>query len=248
MALDLVVDSLDAVPEAVRSLYVEADGKFKLDVSGVEDTRGLKSALEKERQAAKDAKRELEAERAKLAGADIEKLKALQSRYENDEEARLIADGKISDVIAKRTEKERAEWQRINAETQAKVEAAEAKAKAFQGRVLDDAIRAAASAAGLHKHAIEDALFRGRNLFTLDAEGNAVQLDDSGKPIIGKDGRTNYSPSEWLDSMKEQAPHWFPVNNSGSSGAGRGGKGSGKDFSHLPPVERLTAARAARKA
>ena len=62
MALKLTLDSLDGVDEAHKALYVEQDGKFKLAVDGLEDTSGLKSALEKERKARREAE-----QRAKLA-------------------------------------------------------------------------------------------------------------------------------------------------------------------------------------
>lgn len=53
MALELTVDNLENVQENLRNLYVEKDGKYQLDVSGIEDTGGLKSALDKEREAHK---------------------------------------------------------------------------------------------------------------------------------------------------------------------------------------------------
>lgn len=55
MALQLIVDSLEAVPAALHGEYAEKDGKFHLNVTGMEDTKGLKSALEKERTAHKAA-------------------------------------------------------------------------------------------------------------------------------------------------------------------------------------------------
>lgn len=61
MALQLTIDSLDSVDESVRSLYVADGEKFKLDVSGVEDTAGLKSALQKEREAARQATKQAHA-------------------------------------------------------------------------------------------------------------------------------------------------------------------------------------------
>ena len=51
MALKLTVDTLDGIDESHHALYAEKDGKFHLDVDGVEDTTGLKSALDKERKA-----------------------------------------------------------------------------------------------------------------------------------------------------------------------------------------------------
>ncbi len=252
MALELVVDTLEALPETVRSLYVAADGKFRLDVSGIEDTKGLKSALDKEREAAKEAtkaKKELE---TRFAGIDPEQVKALMSRFENDEEGKLIAAGKMDKVIENRTEKQRQEFARLMKESADKVAEADARAGKFSQRVLDNHIRAAAAKVGIHAHAVEDALYRGRNLFQLDENGDAVQISKDGQTIYGKDGKTPYTPAEWLESLKEIAPHWFPA---GASGGGSSGGNSGgnaptgktitrKQYEAMAPLEQRSAFKA----
>lgn len=60
MSLPAIVDHLEDLPEAARAFYVETeDGRFRLDAEGVEDVSGLKSALEKEREARKALKADL---------------------------------------------------------------------------------------------------------------------------------------------------------------------------------------------
>ena len=231
-ALPLSVDKLDTVPEAQRSLYVEKDGKHVLDVTGLEDTSGLKSALEKERQAVKDAKAAARALEAQFAGIDPVKVKEMMARLDQDGEAALIAAGKLDEVITKRTEKLRVELQKQVDAAHAEAKAAAGRAGKFSQRVLDNHIRAAAAKAGLHTHAVEDALFRARTMFTLTEDGDAVQLDADGKPVLGKDGKSNFTPAEWMESMKETAPHWFPAGSSGGGGAGSGsGAGGAKVIS-----------------
>jgi hypothetical protein len=244
-ALPLSVDKLDSVPEAQRSLYVEHEGKFRLDVEGLEDNSGLKSALQKERDAVKEAKRVAKEIEERYVGIDPAKVREMMSKLDQDGEAALIAAGKIDEVIAKRTEKFKTETQRRIDEAVANATAAAGRAKKFEQRVLDNHIRQAATKAGLHQHAIEDALFRARSMFSLSEDGDAIQLGTDGAPVLGKDGKTPFSPVEWLEGMKETAPHWFPASSSGG-GAG-GGKGTpggnGKDLSHLPPAARMAAAR-----
>lgn len=224
MPLALVVEKLDGVEEAQRSLYVEKDGKFHLDVSGIEDTSGLKSALEKERAAAKANAKAVKDLQEQFAGIDPLKVRDMMAKLDNDGESALIAAGRIDEVINKRTEKLRTELQKQVAAAEDKAKASEARAGKFSQRVLDNHIRAAAAKAGLHSHAIEDALFRARSMFVLNEEGDAIQLNSDGHPILGKDGKTPFSPNEWLEGMKEVAPHWFPA---GSSGSGAQGSGSG---------------------
>lgn len=45
MALDFEVESIDGLDDGVKSLYVEHEGKFRLDVSGVDDGSASKAEL-----------------------------------------------------------------------------------------------------------------------------------------------------------------------------------------------------------
>ncbi|WP_457849526.1 hypothetical protein, partial [Staphylococcus aureus] len=45
-------------------------------------------------------------------GIDVESVKQIMARFENDEEAKLMKDGKFDQVIERRTEKLRAESER----------------------------------------------------------------------------------------------------------------------------------------
>lgn len=247
MALKMEIDSIESVDESLRELYAEKDGKFVLDLEGYEDPKGLKSALEKERQSNKEIKSKLNETVKRFEGIDPDKVKNLLSKLENDEEAKLLADGKINEVVAKRMEKQQAEVNRMIEEAKANTEKAISKSKKFEQRVLDNHIRDAAAKAGLHTHAIEDALYRARTLFTLDEDGNAVQLDDQGHPVLGKDSKTPFNPGEWMEEMKEKAPHWFPAGNSGGGAGGNNGVNAGKksitrsQFEALSPMDKASA-------
>ena len=112
MSLPFIVDSLDAIKEEHHALYVEENGKFRLDLEGYEDPKGLKSALQSERDAAKNAKLELQNFRNNLKGLILKLLKVF-AQLDQDEEAKLIADGKVNEVIQKRTEKMREEHEKL---------------------------------------------------------------------------------------------------------------------------------------
>jgi hypothetical protein len=175
-------------------------------------------------------------------GIDPNAVRNILKRFADDEEAKLIAEGKIDDVLTKRTERMRADFEKKYADAQAAAEAATKKAQAFQGRVLDDSLRAAAVKAGIHQHAIDDVLFRGRAMFNLDESGQAVAVGEDGKPVLGKDGKTPFAPLEWLEGMKEKAPHWFPAT---ASGGGAGGGSGGGAHANKKASEMSTAEKAA---
>lgn len=246
--MPLVIDKLEDVPEGARAAYVEKDGKFRLDVE-IEDTAGLKSALQKERDLAKASAKSLKELQEQFTGIDPVKVREMMQRLDNDGEAALIAAGKIDEVVSRRTEKLQKELQKQVDAAHNEAQSAAERANKFSQRVLDNHIRMAATKAGLHVHAIDDALFRARSMFSLNDDGEAIQLGSDGTVVLGKDGKTPFSPAEWLEGMKETAPHWFP-NGSSGGGGGKGGKGGAgaKDLSHLSPTARINAAREAKAA
>lgn len=248
LAKSIDKDAHGKLDKALQALYAEKDGKFVLDVEGEEDVGGLKSALQKERDAAKLAAKELKEFKALWEGLDPAEIRKLVDKLGGDEEAQLIKAGKIDEVVAKRMDKANQAHAKALKDMQAKIDASDAKAGKYAGRVLDDAVRAASTKAGLHANAVDDALFRARTMFTLDEEGNAVQLKD-GAVVMGKDSKTPYSPAEWLEGMRETAPHWFPAGNTGGGASGGKGGAQGKTMKRSDweamtnPVEKAAAAR-----
>lgn len=224
MALKLKLDTLDGLDEALKPLYVAKDGKFELAVDGVEDTKGLKTALTTEREARANLEKSLKA----FDGVDPAQYKNLMDQLNGSEEMRLMAEGKYTEVLDRRTAKFQEELTRKLTDEQTKTKQANERSAKFESRVLEGQLASAASQAGVHKHAIDDVLARGRSIFKLDDEGNAVQFGSDGKVVLGKDAKTPFSPAEWLGGIKETAPHWFPNGNTGSpqneSGNGGGGK------------------------
>lgn len=229
MALPFEVDTLDSIPETVRDQYVESEGgKFRLDLDGYEDPAGLKSALEKERSEKKDRDRQLREMQKQYDGIDPEKTREMLSRLEQDEESKLIAEGKMDEVINQRTERMRSDFESKLTQAQQEAEAAKTFAGKFRSRVLSDEIRSAASKIGIVDTAVTDAVYRAKELFEVDDEGNVVPteaagLDANGKPL---------TPETWLESMRDNASHWFPTPKGGGA-PGNDGKGSGQKRSAM---------------
>lgn len=241
--MDYILDSLDGIPERARVAFVEHEGKFKFDPNKIDDYKELKSTIEKERTAAKEAKAEL----SKFAGIDPEASRKLQAMFENNEEAQLIAQGKTEEAFQKRYEKRQEAVAAREQELQAKIDAAESRANAYKDRVLDDAFRSAASQIpDIHQSAV-DVMLLGhlRTIFSLDDNGHAVQKDKNGNIVIGKDGKSEFSVKEYLEGCRPTMPYLFKVNSSGSPQTGKQISGVTKDLSGMKPTDRLTAAREA---
>jgi len=249
MPLKAIVDDIEGVAEPLREYYVKGeDGKFHLSAEGVEDVSGLKSALSKERTARETAERVARETAKQWEGMDSTEMRNLLTRIEGDEDMKLIKDGKYDQVFTKRTEKLRTDHQKqldkLASDHKTALEEADKRTQLYEGRVLENALREAASEVGLHAPAIRDAVREGRATFVLDDNGNAVQKREDGSVVIGKDGKNPFSPKEWLESMRTEAPHWFPAEGSGTgSKQSRATNGSGQktmtrsDFGKLTPQQ-----------
>lgn len=177
-------------------------------------------------------------------GLDPVAVKALIDKFSNDEEAALIAKGKIDEVLAKRTERLNADWQK-------KLDAAEAKAtkmaeanQKLAKRATNEAIIKAATKAGVEKTAIEDVILRAQSAgWTINEDGEVIAKNGD-DIIIGKDGKTPLTPDEWAESLRETASHLWPrAQGTGANGSNHPAQG-GKIDPKLKPEARLTQARA----
>lgn len=247
LALTLEKDAHGKLPESQRALYVEKDGKFVLDAD-IEDTSALKVALQKERDARKTAEQAAKDLAKKFEGLDADEIRRMLEQLGGDKEAQLIKAGKIDEVVALRTEKATKAHQKALEQAEGKVKTAEARATKFSQQVLDNHVRAAATKAGMHANAVDDALFRARVMFTLNEDGEPIQLDKDGQPVIGKDSKTPFGPAEWLESMKESAPHWYPAGAAGAGATGSKTTGGAKTvkravFDAWNPTEKANAAK-----
>lgn len=157
-------------------------------------------------------------------GLDPEAVRTIMGRLENDEEAKLLAEGKTDEVFERRAERMKADHAKQVQAYEAKVVALQEGNETATQRVkrltVEGGLRQAASELGVVPSAIEDALSRAMSVFDVNDEGKLQAADPDGGLIYGKDGQP-IAPSEWLESMKEKAPHWFPAPSGGGAGGGK---------------------------
>lgn len=89
-------------------------------------------------------KDELGSLKSKVDGLDLDAIKVLLDKSNQDEESKLIAEGKIEEVIQKRTEKMREEHDKVLKAEKERADKAEAYAEKFKKSVVQSQIVQAA--------------------------------------------------------------------------------------------------------
>ncbi len=202
MALKLTLDSLDGLDDGVKSLYAEKDGKFRLDVEGVEDVTGLKSALEKERSARRDLEKRM---KTALSEDDLEEYARLKAEADK---------GKDKDEILKS----------MRARHEKELEQSRQEAAAVKARLEKTVLESTATQL-LAKHGGNVSLLLPHILGQLRPE----EIDGN-LSVVPASAATIDDVMSGLKSSFPQAFAAPATSGSGASGghAGAGGKGTGK--------------------
>ena len=199
--------------------------KEAIDAIVAEQVKGLKAKNEQvigENRTLSEKVREMaEAVKAFEGLGDPEKIRAVMKRIEESEEARLISEGKLDEVVAKKFELKEAAFLKQIEELNAKLQELDGIAAKWRtghnNLKIETAVSAAADALKLFAYAKPDALAAARGRFSVNDEGNIVALDKDGQVITSKDGKSPLQPQEWLEGMKNDRPHWWPAPQGGGA-------------------------------
>ena len=199
--------------------------KALIDAAVNEATAGLKTNRDEILNEKRTVTQKLDELKAKWGDLDPEAVKTLMARFENDEEAQLIADGKVDEVIEKRTKRALEQSASDVLAAQTRTGELETENGTLKGRikklVLDRAVQEAAGEAKLLPTAVPDAIQRAHQIFQVGEDENPVALE--GDTIIrGKDGKTALTVGEWLTGMQKNAPHWWAPSEGGGAIGGAG--------------------------
>lgn len=238
-----ILDTIDGLDAAISVLYIEKDGKYRLDIEGgfktTEEVTGLTTALNKER----DARSKLEKQVKKFEGIENpeDALKAIET-LKNLDQKKLIDAGEVEKVKAEVTKAMQSkidELQSIVAEKDVILTKELIGGRFARSKFIADKMAI--------PHDLVEARF-GQN-FKIE-NGKVVAYDQHGNQIYSHDRPGELADfEEALNVMVEQYPYKDSILK-GSSATGGGatpnGHGTGKTNWHeLSPIERLTAARKA---
>ena len=248
MALKAILtkEEHSALGDALKSEYVEKDGKFFLDVTAVngfalEDVQGLKGALQTERDAHATTKKviekfgDLDADAARAAIAKVEEMKD----WKPDDKVK----GQIEAVKAELEKKHGDEMATITGE---KTELEKALHQNIVTRVATESLAKHEGAVDLLLPHVEKQIKVEK---TSDGKFVAKVIDPAtgNTRISMEQGNTgDMKIDELVGLMKDDDRYGSAFKGSGAEGIGAGGnennKGGGIDMS-LPPEERLRLAR-----
>lgn len=214
-----------------------------IDAAVGQATVGLKSKNAELLGKMKEAQTNLQ----RFDGIDPDAVSAMLKRFADDEEAGLIKAGKMDEVLNKRTERMKGDYDKQLKSRDDQIAALNAKAQKLAAGKVSGALTAAASKAGALAEAMEDIVLRGQGQgWSVNDDGDVVALKD-GEVVLGKDGKTPLTPAEWAESLRETAPHLWPkAQGSNAPGSGQGTRGQ-QDLSKLSPQQRMNLAREAGK-
>ena len=239
-AIPFVADSLEAIPEAQRGLYKPDGDKFRLDLDGYEDPAGLKSALDKERKAAKDAVAMAKAwKELGKTPEEIQELLAAQAQAERD---KLVKGGEWDKLKGQMTEQHQAELAK-------REEAVKGMRDQLEKHLVDAAGVAAIAAADGSAELLLPHVKSRVKVIEENGEFAVRVVDAAGNPRVNGKGEF-LSMSDLVGEMRQSeifAPCFKAPNASGGGAQHSNSSARGQDLSKLPPRERMNAARAQRK-
>lgn len=242
MPLKLTVDTLDGIPDALKGEYTEKDGKFVLGVEGLEDTSGLKSALDKERKTRSELEKKVK--KWEGLGKSDDEIAELLAAAEKAEREKAEKDGDHTKILKQHQDK----WAKEKAGLEAELNAAKASER---NAIIETSVLGSLNKAGATEEGIDLLPDRLASRITFETQDGKrilkIMQADGETPMAGagKDGLATID-----DLVKEATTKWPSLfKGSGTTGSGKqpgNGGANGKDLSKLSPVERINAARAAR--
>ena len=211
-------------------------GGSGIDLNNPEIQKILQSKVDEQVQGLKKKNEELLGKMKKaqemvqqFEGLDVEHLKNLQKQMQENEEMRLLAEGKTEEVVQRRVELLKKDYEaQLNARDGKLTEyetLLKQKEENLRKLTVDGTIQAAYAALDFEPAALQDTIRNARDVFIMDEDGKVVPRDEHGNIIFSKDGKTPIDAKGWLELQAERKP--YLRRPSKGSGAG-GNNGYGK--------------------
>ncbi len=235
----------DFIEDAEVKEKIENEHKLAVDQLTVDLTNSAKTQIEEAVTGLKSKNAEILNEK-KILQDSLKKFDGLEPKiaktavefYEKNKDAEFLKDGTVNELIDKKVSQLTSDFEIQINELTTNLENAkkhgDSYQKLFEAKVIDDGIRDEAIKAGMLPTAIEDAVLRGRSIFSLDENKQIEARDADGKlAVIGDKNKKVLTTKNWIEGLKETSPHYWPS----SEGAGAFGGGAGPEGDKLAKLE-----------
>lgn len=242
MALQAIIDATthSSLPDALKSEYIQSGDSYRLDVTavngvGLEDVSGLKSALEKERAAAREALAKVKA----FDGLDVDaareamkKLKEQAGQPGVEELAKQLAESQIKQMAAKHSEEN---------------QGLQAKLQSITGQLQDKLVKSAAlealQAHGGNAKLLLPHLEASVRMRPNDSGQFIAEVIDpmTGNPRVGDSQGNPMTIPQLVESMKANADYAAAFTGTGATGSGTtGATGFSRQATTSKSVKRIS--------
>lgn len=204
------------------------------DATAADEVKDLKTKVGEFRDSNVALRKELDGLKDKFGEVNLDDYKKavdfmtkLEQQQSNEEEAKLLKAGNIDDVVARRTDKMRADYTKQQDALTAARDTAVNERNALGtklGELLigrDAQVEASNLGVKLTKGGLRDFLSRAHADWVIDGEGNMV-AQRAGEKLFGSDGAP-LKMKEWAESIVDEAPHLFEGSTGGGATGGRKG-------------------------
>jgi len=177
--------------------------------------------LARTNQELKDEKIKLQEKMSSMPTAEeITELNAFKAQIENSADAKLISEGKLDEVISRRVERMRLDFDTKSSGLTKQVETLtnekDALTTKYDNFKIHEHIRNEAIKAKVLPGAIEDILSRSNGMFQIDADGSIVSRDSNGNIRTNEEG-SPIDTTNFVNELKTTAPHYWPQSQGGGS-------------------------------
>lgn len=225
MALALIVDAIDSVPEALRGEYTEKDGKFHLNVEGIEKSFVPRDVHKKSNDEAAQRRHQLSA--WEKLGKTPEEIAALLAEIENEGTEKLKKKGDFEALMKQHQDKSA----KREKELQDELNAARASERSA---IVGERLISALTKAGVTEEGTEllpDRLANRIKFETVDGKRVLKIMQADGETPMAGSGADGTAT---LDDLAKEAVTKYPSlfkgegrGGGGKSPNGQGGGGSG---------------------
>ena len=216
MALKAIVDTLDAVPEAVRGEYEQRDGKFVLKVEGAEDAYA--GGIKRNRDEALSEKKKLQDRLQAFGDLTPEEAQRLRDLEKGLKEKKAKDEGDFASLKEQLVAEHKKEIEKRDAHA-TKLE------KALDRVAIDDAATTAIAKLEGRPTLLLPHVRRYLKRVEEGDDFKVIVVDDKGNPRVSGTNGDLMTVDQLVAEMKTKDEYAGGFKGSGASGSGAGGSG-----------------------